>query len=68
MANKYTCRCGKRVEVLTSYFNNGVRITVCDECAMSSGLKWNEEFKAVNYEEIKEDKTKYYLDGSGKTI
>lgn len=48
---KYICRCGKKTDKLISYFINGIRITVCDECAKGNDLK-NKAQIDVDYEKI----------------
>lgn len=48
---KYVCRCGSRVEKLTTYVNkSGGRITVCSNCASESGLVANTNYAALDYE------------------
>lgn len=49
---KYICRCGSRVDELTSYFYNGIRVTVCDECAEQHGFKNNKQIEYVDYNKI----------------
>mgnify|MGYP001617579701 CR=1 FL=1 len=56
---KYICRCGNRTDKLTSYFINGIRITLCDECS-SEFEKNNAE--AVDYDEVKKDQSKQVID------
>lgn len=52
MTQKYKCRCRKEVDELTSYFHkvNGMRITVCDECAEK--LKLNTGYGKKYYSEL----------------
>lgn len=57
---KYICRCGKKTDKLTSYFFNGIRVTLCDDC--SEEFKKNDVFMAVDYEEVKKDASKQIID------
>lgn len=57
---KYICRCGNKVDKMTSYFIDGIRITLCDEC--SEQFKKNDVFEAVDYEEVKKDTSKQIID------
>lgn len=57
---KYICRCGNKVDKMTSYFIDGIRITLCDEC--SEKFKDNDVFEAVDYEEVKKDPNKNIID------
>lgn len=50
---KYTCRCGKRVDKLTSFFKNGIRVTICDDCAKDIGLNKDEDVTKVDYDEVR---------------
>lgn len=49
---KYTCRCGRAVNKMTSYFKDNVRVTLCDDCAEASGLKEDESVIKVDYDKI----------------
>jgi len=51
--HKYTCRCGKRVDRLTSFFKNDIRVTLCDNCAKDIGFIDNEEVVKVDYDKVK---------------
>lgn len=53
--SKYICRCGNKTDTLISYFINGIRITVCDECAKQSELEKKADTK-VDYEKIMKSK------------
>lgn len=50
---KYTCRCGKRTDKLTSYFKNEIRVTVCDDCAKEYNLINDDKIIQVDYDKIK---------------
>jgi ribosome-binding protein aMBF1 (putative translation factor) len=50
---KYTCRCLKKTDKLISYFINGLRITICDDCAEELGVKNNDKIEAVDYEKVR---------------
>ncbi len=60
MDNKVSCRCGKRVDELTSYFQkgSGIRITVCDSCATELGLNDSNKFDKVKYIELTKEQNK----------
>lgn len=51
---KYICRCGKAVNKITSYFKDGIRVTVCDDCANQYGLTTDEGVIKVDYKKIEE--------------
>lgn len=53
---KYTCRCVKAVNKITSYFKGGIRITLCDECAEQYGLATDKDVIKVDYKKIEESK------------
>lgn len=54
MANeKYTCRCQRKTNKLTSYFKDGIRVTVCDDCANELGLVSDKNVMKVDYEKVK---------------
>lgn len=48
---KYICRCGRQTDNLSSHFIDGVRVTVCDECAVD--LIGKEKAVVVDYDKIK---------------
>lgn len=51
--NKYTCRCGRNIDILKSYFTkNGARVTVCDFCAEKYKLTDEKKFTSVEYKPI----------------
>lgn len=52
---KYTCRCGRAVNKITSYFKDNVRVTLCDDCAEESGLKNDPDVKQYDYEDVVKD-------------
>ena len=54
---KHTCRCGAKTNKLTSYFKDGIRVTVCDDCANQFGLKNSENVIKVDYDKIKASST-----------
>lgn len=56
--NKYMCRCGQRVDRLTSFLKEGRRVTLCDKCAVESGIKNNPTWEAKDYESTQEKKAK----------
>ena len=51
---KYTCRCLRKTNNLASYFKDGIRVTVCDECAEEFGLTGSKDIIKVDYKKIKE--------------
>lgn len=51
--NKYVCSCGNKVDKLTSYFKNSVRVTLCDRCAEENGLTQDADIIKVDYDKIK---------------
>lgn len=51
--HKYTCRCSRRVDKLTSYFKDGIRATMCDDCAKEHNLINDDKVIQVDYEKIK---------------
>ncbi len=53
---KYTCRCGKAVNQLSSYFKDGIRVTLCDDCAEQYGLSRDKTVIKVDYKKIEESK------------
>jgi len=58
---KYTCRCGKKTDKLTSYFKDGMRVTVCDDCAVQFGLHDDEDVLKVDYDKVKKSaKDEFY--------
>lgn len=59
---KHICRCGAKVDKLTSYFSNGIRVTVCDQCAELNKFKNNNAFIAVDYDEVKNDANMQIID------
>ncbi len=69
MVKKYTCSCGSKVEKLTSYFPEGIRVTVCDECAERLELN-KQNIASVDYSELKEskDQSKYDTRRNASTI
>lgn len=50
------CRCGKWVLKLTSYYKNGIRVTICDECAKTNGVFNDDSIIKEDYEAIKKVK------------
>lgn len=54
------CRCGKHTEVLNSYFHkeNKLRITVCDDCAMQSGLKDEKKYEVIPINKLTAEQNK----------
>lgn len=50
---RYTCRCGKVTDKLTSYFKDGTRVTLCDDCAAEYKLTNDERVIKVDYEKVK---------------
>jgi ribosome-binding protein aMBF1 (putative translation factor) len=57
---KYICRCGNRIDKMTSYFIDGIRVTVCENC--EEEFKNNNKAEAVDYEEVKKDASKQIID------
>lgn len=57
---KYICRCGNKTDKLTSYFINGLRVTLCEKC--DEKYRNNDKYEAVDYEEVKKDKSKQIID------
>lgn len=57
---KYICRCGNRTDNLKSYFIEGIRVTVCEEC--ESEFKNNKDAVVVDYDEVKKDVSKQIID------
>ena len=49
---KHICRCGNNVEKMTSYFKDGIRVTLCDTCADQYGFKNDEKAIKVDYDAI----------------
>jgi hypothetical protein len=49
---KYTCRCGNKVNTISSYFVNGIRVTLCEKCADEYGLTKDEAVIKVDYATI----------------
>lgn len=54
------CQCGKHTETINSYFNkeNKLRVTVCDDCATTLGLKDEKKYEAVPYNKLTAEQNK----------
>ena len=49
---KYICRCGKQVNKITSYFKEGIRFTMCNECAEAHGFNSDSKVEKVDYDVV----------------
>lgn len=61
---RYICRCGNRTNNLTSYFIQGIRVTVCELCERE--LKNTKDAIPVDYEDVKKEPSMNEIDTTEK--